>query len=104
MYNTTYVLNIQHSLITISRKSISYLVQGEIYYEAIGKDTNRKIRKCGVHRLYAKVFSSTDIYKLKCRENKKIAGLKSDGHVSCLIFDKLLIIYQMSNKKHVRQI
>ena len=51
------------------------------------------------------VSVSVDILKLvKCRENKKIAGLKSNGHVSCLIFDKLLIIYQMSNKKHVRQI
>ena len=27
-----------------------------------GKDTNRKIRKCGVHRLYAKLFSSIDVY------------------------------------------
>ena len=28
------------------------------------KDTNRKIRKCIVHRLYTRFFSSTDIYKL----------------------------------------
>ena len=27
------------------------------------KDTNRKIRKCAVHSLYAKIFSSIDLYK-----------------------------------------
>ena len=26
------------------------------------KDTNRKIRKCSVHRLYIKLFSSIDVY------------------------------------------
>ena len=29
----------------------------------VSKDTNRKIRKCGVHRIDARFFSSTDIYK-----------------------------------------
>ena len=49
-----------HPWTTLTRKGEGSPSVNDTYKR---KDTNRKIRKCVVHRLYARFFSSTDVYK-----------------------------------------
>ena len=63
MYNVNqqavgYSFETQHITNFIYRTSLFHLLSHLLYY----KDTNRKIRKCSVHRLYAIFFSSIDVY------------------------------------------
>ena len=67
------------------------------------KDTNRKIRKCSVHRLYIKLFSSIDVYISQF--NKEPPGNQTTIHrylLLCKTFDfkpALLVSQQKSSVK-----